>query len=329
MLNNPTSTISADDSQDLSDITCCPRCRSPIAFQGAQSRCSNAECEYARAGFPMVDGQQVLIDFEASIFERATYHNHSGSVLDRDVQNHSIGSRLHRFTFGKNPVADANCRSFIALAKSRSARPLILVIGGAKVGLGAGPLYDDPALNVVGTDVFSSPYTTLVADAHRLPFVDQSFDGVWIQAVLEHVLDPINVVSEIHRVLRKDGLVYAETPFMQQVHERAYDFTRYTQSGHRWLFKSFTEISAGPVTGGGVALLWSIRYLVRAFGVGDGVSRLAALPFFWVRFFDGFGSRRAKADAASGLFFLGRRSEQDLEPGSMPQYYDRQNRAGN
>ena len=116
--------------------------------------------------------------------------------------------------------------------------------------------------------MFSSPHTRLVADAHKLPFVDQSFDGVWIQAVLEHVLEPIDVVSEIHRVLRDDGLVYAETPFMQQVHERAYDFTRFTQSGHRWLFRSFTEISAGPVTGGGVALLWSIRYLFRAFGVG-------------------------------------------------------------
>jgi hypothetical protein len=276
----------------------------------------------------MVDGQHVLIDFASSIFDRETYRGRSGSVLNRDVLDKSIGSRLHRFTFGRNPVANANCRSFIALAKSQSSRPRILVIGGAKVGSGSEQLYDDLTLDVVGTDVFSSPYTTLVADAHKLPFVDQSFDGVWIQAVLEHVLDPVHVVSEIHRVLRKDGLVYAETPFMQQVHERAYDFTRYTQSGHRWLFKSFTEISAGPVTGGGVALLWSIRYLFRAFGIGDGVSRIAALPFFWLRFLDGFCSSRAKADAASGLFFLGRRSEQDLQPGAMPNYYDKQNRAG-
>jgi len=57
------------------------------------------------------------------------------------------------------------------------------------------------------------------------------FDAVWIQAVLEHVLDPVRVVAEIHRVLRPGGLVYSEIPFMQEVHEGAYDFTRFRLSG--------------------------------------------------------------------------------------------------
>ena len=35
-----------------------------------------------------------------------------------------------------------------------------------------------------------------------------------VQAGLEHVRDPWQVVAEIHRVLKDDGLVYAETPFM-------------------------------------------------------------------------------------------------------------------
>ncbi len=59
-------------------------------------------------------------------------------------------------------------------------------------------------------------------------------------------------MKEIHRVLKDDGIVYADTPFMQQVHEGAYDFTRFTLSGHRWLFKNFalldsTVWSAAPV----------------------------------------------------------------------------------
>ena len=33
------------------------------------------------------------------------------------------------------------------------------------------------------------------------------FDGVWIQAVLEHVLEPETVVAQIHRVMRSSGLV--------------------------------------------------------------------------------------------------------------------------
>lgn len=252
------------------------------------------------------------------------YQGDSGSVLVRDVLGRSLGSRLHRFAFGKNPVASKNCTAFLGLLKAKAKRPLVLVIGGGTIGSGADELYSDPAVELVGTDVFASPHTVLVADAHRLPFEDGLFDGVWIQAVLEHVLEPAAVVAEIHRVLKPAGLVYAETPFMQQVHERAYDFSRFSQSGHRWLFRRFAEIGAGPVGGPGVALIWSIRYFSRALGAGDKVSRLISLPFFWLRFFDRFTYGRAVADAASGFFFIGERSEDAIEPHEMPRYYERQ-----
>jgi SAM-dependent methyltransferase len=252
------------------------------------------------------------------------YRNDNGSVLHRDLTRRSVGSRLHEAAAGKNPIAASNCAKMIRLLKQNSARPVVLVIGGGTIGLGADELYHDDSIELVCTDVYASPHTVLVADAHKLPFEDGVFDGVWIQAVLEHVLEPATVVAEIHRVLRHDGLVYAETPFMQQVHERAYDFSRFTQSGHRWLFKKFSEISAGPIGGAGVALVWSIRYFTRALGAGDKLSRLITLPFFWIRYLDGFASGRAVSDAASGVYFLGRRADRAIDPHIMPKYYDRQ-----
>jgi SAM-dependent methyltransferase len=302
----------------------CPRCSSPLREQGAQLRCTSADCEYHTTGFPVVNAQPVLIDFPASVFDRKMYLGSNGSALDRDVTRKSIGSRLHRFAFGKNPVAAANCRQFLDLLKETSKRPCVLVIGGGAIGSGADQLYDDPTIELIGTDVYASQYTVLVADGHKLPFEDGMFDGVWVQAVLEHVLEPATVVAEIHRVLRPKGLVYAETPFMQQVHERAYDFSRFTQSGHRWLFRQFAEISAGPVSGPGVALIWSIRYFLRALGAGDKMSRVISLPFFWIRYLDRFARGRAVADAACGFFFLGRRSDQAINPYSMLRYYDQQ-----
>jgi SAM-dependent methyltransferase len=291
---------------------------------GRQPFCSSPACGYNKAGFPVVNGQPVLIDFATSIFDRAMYRGDSGSALHRDVSRRSLGSRLHRLGFGKNPVAVTNCRRFLDLLKENSERPLVLVIGGGTIGSGAKELYGDPSIELIGTDVYASPHTVLVADAHQLPFEDGMFDGVWIQAVLEHVLEPETMVAQIHRVMRSSGLVYAEAPFMQQVHERAYDFSRFTRSGHRWLFRRFTEISAGPVGGPGVALIWSIRYFLRALGAGDKLSRLIALPFFWIRLFDIFARGRATSDAASDFFFLGRRADQAIDPHSMPGYYDRQ-----
>jgi len=108
------------------------------------------------------------------------------------------------------------------------------------------------------------------------------------------------------------------------VHEGAYDFTRFTLSGHRWLFKDFEQIDAGTVSGPAVALAWSIRYLSRALGAGDHLSRLISLPFFWIRFLDKFADGRAASDAASGVYFLGRRSEVRLNPKAMPAYYEQQ-----
>jgi SAM-dependent methyltransferase len=302
----------------------CPRCSSSLRNLGVQPSCSNAACEYSGAGFPLVDTQPVLIDFATSIFDRGTYRGNNGSVFQRDVTGRSVSSRLHLFADGSNPIAASNCAKFIELLKQDCERPIVLVIGGGTIGLGADELYSNSSIELVGTDVYASPYTALVADAHKLPFEDETFDGVWVQAVLEHVLEPATVVNEIHRVLRREGMVYAETPFMQQVHERAYDFSRFTQSGHRWLFKRFSEISAGPIGGAGVALVWSIRYFSRALGAGEKLSRLISLPFFWIRYFDSFARGRAVADAASGVFFLGRKSDEAMDPHAMPKYYDRQ-----
>ena len=77
------------------------------------------------------------------------------------------------------------------------------------------------------------------------------------------MLEPGRWCAEIHRVLKPGGLVYAETPFMQQVHEGAYDFTRFTESGHRYLFARFDLIDSGVTAGAGTQLLWSLDYFVR------------------------------------------------------------------
>jgi ubiquinone/menaquinone biosynthesis C-methylase UbiE len=100
-------------------------------------------------------------------------------------------------------------------------------------------------------------------------------DAVVIQAVLEHVLDPSHVVREIQRVLRNGGFVYAQTPFLQQVHAGPYDFVRYTSSGHRYLFRAFEEIAAGPVAGPGTQLLWGIDHIVRGQSRSELAGKLA------------------------------------------------------
>jgi SAM-dependent methyltransferase len=230
-----------------------------------------------------------------------------------------LGWFLDRLIQGRSPVSAQAIARFVG---AMPAGGRVLVIGGGSRGGGTESLYGS-SLDVIGTDVYASPDTLLVSDGHALPFADGSFDGVLIQAVLEHVLEPARVVAEIHRVLKPDGLVYAETPFMQQVHEAAYDFTRFTFSGHRWLFRRFDEVEAGTTATSGVALLWAITFFFRSLGASPRLRTVLTAPFFWVRLLERFARPGPAQDAASGFYFIGRRAETSLRPQDMPAYYDR------
>jgi ubiquinone/menaquinone biosynthesis C-methylase UbiE len=199
--------------------------------------------------------------------------------------------------------------------------PLVLVIGGGTIGNGVEALYADRRIRIIGFDIYGSPMTQFIADAHQIPLASDSVDAVVIQAVLEHVLDPGQVVREIHRVLRRDGLVYAETPFLQQVHAGPYDFVRYTSSGHRYLFRAFEEIAAGPVAGPGTQLLWSVEHMVRGLLRSELAGKLARALLFWLRSLDRLVPPAFAMDNASGYYFLGRRADRELTPSEIVSYY--------
>ena len=174
---------------------------------------------------------------------------------------------------------------------------------------------------MIGFDIYGSPITQFIADAHQIPLRNESVDAVVVQAVLEHVLDPWQVAREIHRVLKPNGLVYSEVPFMQQGHEGAYDFTRFTESGHRYVFRHFTRINSGVVAGPGTQLIWSIDHLGRSLFRSRSVGRLLRLLFLWLRFFDRICSPKFAVDDASAVFFLGRKSAHELTPKEIVAHY--------
>jgi len=200
----------------------CPRCKKNLT-DGAK-RCSNSNCELSRDVFSDIAGVPVLIDPDDSIVDVSTIEAASQAPL-------SLARRVLGRLAARNAVASRVSARLSEEVSSAAVgdRPVVLVIGGGTVGSGLEELYDDPKLDVISFDVYPSRFTQFVADAHLIPLADGSVDGVVIQAVLEHVLDPGRVVAEIHRVLKPNGLVYADTPFLQHVHEGPFDFTRFTE----------------------------------------------------------------------------------------------------
>jgi SAM-dependent methyltransferase len=299
----------------LADLRC-PRCAAAVTLDADTYRCTACGNTYTLAG-----GQPVLVDFDQSILvEEELTARSAESPIERG-RGGGLKRRVTRAMLGSNRVAPRNAARFLELARDSSARPRILIIGGGSAGEGTEQLYNDPSVSLISFDIFSSELTQFVADAHRIPLADASVDAVWIQAVLEHVLDPWQVASEIHRVLKPRGIVYAETPFLQQVHEGAYDFTRFTESGHRWLFLTFEAIDSGVVLGPGSQLLWSIEHVVRGTFRSVTAAVLVKMLLFWLRYFDALIPERYASDAASAVYFLGRKSETAIQPRDMIAYY--------
>ncbi|MFE9444701.1 methyltransferase domain-containing protein [Streptomyces sp. NPDC006602] len=305
-------------------LLACPRCRSPLAEADGGFHCTSAGCPYhASAGFPVSGKWPVLVDFERSILNReALMVEADRAALTRPNPGgraNRLPRALGRIWKPPNRVAARNIdlllRSLPGLA------PRLLVVGGATVGNGVGAVYRDPRVEVIGFDIVGSPVTQFIADAHQIPLPAASVDAVLVQAVLEHVLDPALVVAEIHRVLKDGGLVYAETPFLQQVHAGAYDFTRYTASGHRYLFRRFEELAAGPVAGPGTQLLWSTDHLVRGLTRSALAGRAVRGLMCWLRAFDRLIPATYAADNASALYFMGRKSDREMTAQEIVRYY--------
>jgi ubiquinone/menaquinone biosynthesis C-methylase UbiE len=158
----------------------------------------------------------------------------------------------------------------------------------------------------------------IILDAHDIPFPGDTFDCVIAQAVLEHVTDPFRCVAEIHRVLKPGAIVYAETPFMQQVHCAEYDFCRFSHLGHRRLFRCFCVVESGIVGGPGMALAWAWEYFWISFVTHRGPLRkllrgLSRLTSFWLPWLDRLLNGRLGAyDAASGFYFMGTKAPQPI-----------------
>ena len=105
---------------------------------------------------------------------------------------------------------------------------------GRVLDVGCGSMLDrvgfSPGDEYLGVDITKSKYTIALADVHKLPFKNESFDSCICNAVLEHVKEPEIVLGECNRVLKQGGVLWVSVPFLQHIHAK-YDFRRFTGQG--------------------------------------------------------------------------------------------------
>jgi SAM-dependent methyltransferase len=128
------------------------------------------------------------------------------------------------------------------------------VIRTLEIGCGQGDLLravqHDPRFEARGLDYADAPlgYARSLGlqvdkgDIQSMKFADASFDLVVALHVLEHVHDLRETLTEIHRILRPDGLLFAVCPCVTHIKARlAGERWKYLgPPGHLWYFSPAT-----------------------------------------------------------------------------------------
>ena len=289
----------------------CPRCGMPLSDSSESLRCGATAQPHI---YPLVGDVPILINSGRSLFRNEDFAANAATTFK---QSDTLAMRIGRWLPSPSrDVSMANCFQRVAalLAERPEDRRRVLVVGSGDGSASYQALAALDDCRILETDVSLAGRARIVCDASDLPFADASFDAVLCIAVLEHVLEPQRCVEEMHRVLCDDGIVYATTPFMQQVHMGEYDFMRFTRSGHRWLFRQFEELDSGLATGPASVLVWSVEYFLMAWTNSVALRRIAKaltrILMGWMTVLDTrLATRISALDGGGGFYFIGRRAQ--------------------
>ena len=110
---------------------------------------------------------------------------------------------------------------------------------GLYVDIGAGKDHIAPRLDKAEVLTIDFPTTAIAygtapdvyADVQCLPLPDNCVDGVIFFEVLEHVRSDTMAISEIVRILKKDGLLFISAPFVYPLHDAPHDYKRFSHFG--------------------------------------------------------------------------------------------------
>lgn len=222
----------------LHKLLVCPTCRGGLGYS-EESVC----CRECGQVYPIRDGVPVLIAPD-SPFYPASKPNALPSMRD------SLPGWLLRlmgpYIRYNPPLTTWIDRSLFRHLNQCTSQMQILNLGS---GDGLFDKYLESHLNLINLDIsLAKKDLHVAADAHSLPFANETLDAVYSNAVLEHVQRPWRVAEEIHRVLRPGGKIFINVPFLNIIHD-THDYFRFTDKGLQILFSRFDEVDSGISAG--------------------------------------------------------------------------------
>ena len=126
-----------------------------------------------------------------------------------------------------NIYADHNGSSYIKseinnLLKQYDDKNFVLNVGSVNKRL---------APHVKNLDILDGKNVDYACSADQMPIESNSVDLIITQETFEHISNPNEAIKECFRVLKKDGQIYFQVPFIVGYHPGPTDFYRFTKEG--------------------------------------------------------------------------------------------------
>ncbi|TRZ79443.1 class I SAM-dependent methyltransferase [bacterium] len=185
------------------DALCCPNCHGDIEISKSIS------CK--QCGYKSKSDKDLRPTHKVSKAFMLEYD--PGFNPEKMLNNISMQRPVNTYD---GPNAQRNSSEFMTEISNR------VLKGGKVLDLGCGTRDQFVPLNYLGYSYVGVDYTSenadFLADAHCLPFIEETFHCVLSYAVLEHLSNPFMAITEIERVLKPGGIFIGSVSFGEPFH---------------------------------------------------------------------------------------------------------------
>ena len=198
------------------NVLACPACGAGVSAIGVDVCCRACDIEYGRAPHGALDLRlrrpkrcRLTVDVGTPLLPDGGFDFAPLRMNPEPAVDFSATDAPHHLT--------RELMSFFP--KAPAPHSLALDIGcGDAIHRG---VCERAGFDYIGLD-YDAPQAPMLADAHALPFRDESFDFVLSIAVLEHIRFPLLMMREAHRVLKPGGKFIGTVAFLEPFHGDSY-----------------------------------------------------------------------------------------------------------
>ncbi|NIO19333.1 MAG: methyltransferase domain-containing protein [Candidatus Aenigmarchaeota archaeon] len=233
-------------------------------------------------------------------FLLSSQYNNPDEINTLPLFIYKLGKKLYPPAPALNPVITKKREPLVNRFKDR----LVL-----NLGCGDDLIHE----NLINFDLDLLTGVNVVGNGENLPFLNETFDLIINQAVLEHAKSPGRIVKEMYRVLKRGGHIYVECPFLQEYHAFPLDFQRYTLSGLENLLSHFQKIESGVCAGPSATFARIFREYVASFSDNLYLHQILKILGGWfifpIRYLDLYLNKKKYAHViAMGLYYIGQKA---------------------